>query len=221
MASASEDSVAMQVRTNFGMNVYSSMRELSNLEYESWTKWKNDVELILAMMDLDLALLEPKPTKSTHTLTPEEKAKCEKWERSNRISLMLMRNKMADHVRSFVPQSDEAKQYLAGIENLVLQIEEKSSHILYGKLTKAKYVIGEGNVGEHILKMCSIVDRIRGCGEKICDELLVLIVVLSLPSQFDHVKKSALQMGWKLNDVIAECSRLEKYLIQENRTSLI
>ncbi|KAJ0031661.1 hypothetical protein Pint_13638 [Pistacia integerrima] len=218
MASASEDSVAKQARTNFGFNVFSTMGELKDLEYESWTNWKHDVEFILALMDLDLALLEPKPTKPTHTSSPEEKAKYEKWERSNRISLMLMRSKMANQVRSFVPQSDEAKQYFAGIEKLVLQFEKHSSQLLYGKFWKVKYDIGEGNnVAERIFEMCSVADRLRVCGQEIPDELLMEFVLLSLPSQFDHVRISAAADGWKLNDVIAECSRWEKYLRQQNK----
>lgn len=48
----------------------------------------------LGLMDLDPAL-EDTPTEPTDSSSPEEKSKNQEWERSNRMSLLLMKCKMS------------------------------------------------------------------------------------------------------------------------------
>ena len=47
--------------------------------------------MVLGCMDLDYALIEFEPTKPNSESTIEQKALYEKWERSNRMSLMIMK----------------------------------------------------------------------------------------------------------------------------------
>ncbi|KAH7574473.1 hypothetical protein JRO89_XS03G0300600 [Xanthoceras sorbifolium] len=136
--SAPESSIAEQGRAMFAMHVWSTMKELDDLDYDTWTQWKLEVEVILGMMDLDLALREDKPSTPTETSLPEEKSKYEKWEKSNSLSLLLMRSKMSNYVRSFVPGSENVKQYFAGIENLVAKFEEDGAFLFKEKEYKSK-----------------------------------------------------------------------------------
>ncbi|TQD68549.1 hypothetical protein C1H46_045918 [Malus baccata] len=59
--------------------------------------------MVLGLMDLDLALREEKPAAITTESTADHKAKFEKWERTNRMSLMIMRKAMAPSVKGGVP----------------------------------------------------------------------------------------------------------------------
>ncbi|KAL5783550.1 hypothetical protein ACOSP7_008579 [Xanthoceras sorbifolium] len=131
-----ESSIATQGRAMFAMHVWSTMKELDDLDCDTWTQWKLEVEVILGMMDLDLALREDKPSTPTETSLPEEKSKYEKWEKSNSLSLLLMRSKMSNHLRSFVPGSENVKQYFAGIENLVAKFEEDGAFLLFDNKEK-------------------------------------------------------------------------------------
>ena len=48
-------------------------------------KWRSDIEFVLGMMDLDMALRENEPLKPTNESTKAMRAHYEKWERSNRF----------------------------------------------------------------------------------------------------------------------------------------
>ena len=63
-------------------------------------------------MDLDYALREPTPTKPTSESTNEQKALYEKWELSNRISLMIMKGSITPAIHGVIPNSDNAMTYI-------------------------------------------------------------------------------------------------------------
>ena len=60
----------------------------------NYKRWKEDVELALTMMDVDMAIRVEKPTDLTTESTVEQKAYFEKWDRANRLALMLMKRSM-------------------------------------------------------------------------------------------------------------------------------
>ncbi|CAM8948279.1 unnamed protein product [Rhodiola kirilowii] len=63
-------------------------------------------------MDLDLALREPKPDAITNTSSESDQVYKGTWERSNRLSLMIIRRGIPEAFRSAVPDEDiTAKDY--------------------------------------------------------------------------------------------------------------
>lgn len=66
-------------------------------------------------MDIDIAILEPKPA------TPEEGSsatvisKFEKWERANRLSLMLIKRFMSDTIQDNIHDQGNAKDFMSAI----------------------------------------------------------------------------------------------------------
>ena len=54
-------------------------------------KWRDYVTIVLGFIDLDHALRADEPLAITNKLTVEEKINYEKWERSNRMCLMVMK----------------------------------------------------------------------------------------------------------------------------------
>ncbi|KAK4854304.1 hypothetical protein QYF36_022022 [Acer negundo] len=115
---------------------------------------------------------------------------------------------MSNYLRSFVPESKKAKKYFAGIENLVMKFEEDGANLLSKKLFKMKYD-GQGNVRLHILEMCSIASRLEDVGRKFDDELFLLLVIESLPQQFDNFKVVARTKDWELDEFISRCAVFE------------
>ncbi|KAK9213095.1 hypothetical protein WN943_002482 [Citrus x changshan-huyou] len=73
------------------------------MECESFGNLSNEC---LGLMDLDL-VLEDTPTEPTDSSSPEEKSKNQGWERSNRMSLLLMKCKMSK-TSAAVPRNDNA-----------------------------------------------------------------------------------------------------------------
>ncbi|KAG6487835.1 hypothetical protein ZIOFF_056571 [Zingiber officinale] len=76
-------------------------------------------------MDLDYALWVDKPTPLSDTSTQDEKSAYEKWERSNRLSLMIMKGSISSDIRGGMPDFENAKDFLDSIEEQ-FQISSKA-----------------------------------------------------------------------------------------------
>ena len=101
------------------MNPIAITGYLSGIEQLSGTnfkKWKEQIGIVLSCMDLDYALREPTPTKPTSKSTNEQKVLYKKWERSNRISLMIMKGSITPAIRGAIPNSDNAMTYIISIK---------------------------------------------------------------------------------------------------------
>ncbi|XP_070025684.1 uncharacterized protein [Nicotiana sylvestris] len=63
-------------------------------------------------MDLDFALTEQKPAEPMTTSTANEKAKYEKWMKANKLSLMIMKKSISDHIKGAIKDNGNAKDFL-------------------------------------------------------------------------------------------------------------
>lgn len=63
-------------------------------------------------MDLDLAIVSKKPITINETHTEANKCFYEAWERSNKLSLNLMRMIIAENVKPTMPKIDNAKEFM-------------------------------------------------------------------------------------------------------------
>ena len=68
------------------------------------------MEIVLGCMDLDFALRTERPTSTTEN--PNE-GKIEKWDRSNRMSLMIMKRSIPEAFRGSINESTNAKKFLS------------------------------------------------------------------------------------------------------------
>ncbi|XP_034695732.1 uncharacterized protein LOC117921896 [Vitis riparia] len=78
----------------------------------NFKKWKEHVMIVLGCMDLDYALREDCPAYLTSANTAEQKAAKEKWERSNHMSLMIMKHSIPEAIRGAIPEESQAKAFL-------------------------------------------------------------------------------------------------------------
>ena len=67
-------------------------------------------------MDLDFAIVFEKPEAITETSTEADRSTFEIWERSNRLSLNLMKMSMAENVKPSMPKTDNAKEFMLKIK---------------------------------------------------------------------------------------------------------
>ena len=97
------------------MNPTAISNYLSGIEFLSRTnfkKWKEQIEIVFEIMDLDYALRELTPIEPTNETPKEDKALYEKWERSNRLSLMIMKSSIMPAIRGAIPDSKDTMSYM-------------------------------------------------------------------------------------------------------------
>ena len=82
---------------------------LSGLNYK---RWRLDIEFVLGLMDLDMALCEDELPKPTNESTEAMRAHHAKWERLNRLSLISIKRSIAEHLLRGIPESNNAKEFL-------------------------------------------------------------------------------------------------------------
>ncbi|XP_063941162.1 uncharacterized protein LOC135149392 [Daucus carota subsp. sativus] len=102
------------VNTTSALNSYAT--SIVKLNGTNYSEWKEQVEFSLGVLELDMALLRDKPSPLTESSTPEEKKFHDDWERSNRLSMMFMRMVVDTNIKSSLPTTDNAKEYLKNIE---------------------------------------------------------------------------------------------------------
>ena len=78
--------------------------------------WKDNVLIILGYMDLDLALRTDQPPPLTTDSSTEAKKEFERWDRSNRMSLMIIKRDIPETSRCTVSgEVTTAKEFLDDI----------------------------------------------------------------------------------------------------------
>ncbi|KAG6494607.1 hypothetical protein ZIOFF_042367 [Zingiber officinale] len=112
-------------------------------------------------MDLDYALRVDKPTPLSNTSTQDEKFAYEKWERSNRLSLMIMKGSISSDIRGGLPDSENAKDFLDSVEEQFQSSSKALVTTLIIKMVTSKYN-GFGGVRGHILRMTNMATQLKG-----------------------------------------------------------
>ena len=103
-------------------NVATTIDGIEHLTGSNFPVWKDKINMVLGVLDLDYALRfdEPvAPTSEEENYAEKKKiydTNSERWERSNRMSLMIMRSTILVGIRGAIPESEKAKKYLASVE---------------------------------------------------------------------------------------------------------
>lgn len=181
----------------------SSIETLNGPNYE---KWKLDVEVVLGLMDLDLALIEDKPAALTASSTSEQKLKFKNWETSNRMSLLVMEKTISASVLEEIPASENAKEFLATIVRKYKPEDKAQVGKLITALTSAKFD-GVGSVREYIMGLAGIANKLKALKVPIDETFLVHIAVSSLPSSYGQLVRvySIMKEMWTVNELIYVC----------------
>ena len=114
-------------------------------------------------------------------------ANAEKWERSNRLSLMIMKTSISVGIRGAIPDSENAKEYLASVEEKFKGSTKVYASTLIQRLLSAKYD-GSSSIREHIMMMTDMAGKLKGMDMEISDGFLVHFIMTSLPSEYTTFK---------------------------------
>ncbi|GAV89287.1 UBN2_2 domain-containing protein [Cephalotus follicularis] len=135
-------------------------------------------------MDLYDALRMNAPIAITVQSTNEQNAAYEKWERSNRMSLMIM--KISISVAT-IPDSNNVKTYLASVEEKFKGSSKAHASTLIMKMLTTRYD-GTSGVRKNIMMMNGMASKLKGMEIEIYEGFLVHFIMTSLPVQFGHFK---------------------------------
>ncbi|XP_028093365.1 uncharacterized protein LOC114293488 [Camellia sinensis] len=145
-------------------NYLSGIEALSGTKFK---KWKEQIGIVLGIMDLDYALREP--------------------ERSNRLSLMIMKGSITPAIQGAIPAFESAVGYMKYIEEQFIGTSKSLASIFMIKMMTMKYD-GLSSVREHILKMNDMASQLKGMDIEIFENFLIHFIMTSPPVQFGPFK---------------------------------
>ena len=96
-------------------NLSAQVNEIPMLNGSNFKIWKENVEIVLGCIELDLELRIECPTSTLENLN---EANIEKWERSNCLSLMLMKRSIPEAFWGSINESVNATKFLLDIEQV-------------------------------------------------------------------------------------------------------
>ncbi|WVZ49517.1 hypothetical protein U9M48_000866 [Paspalum notatum var. saurae] len=152
----------------------------------------------------------------TAEATKQYEMEKQRWERSNRFSLMIMQNSISIGIRGAIPYSKDdmpfnAKQYLASVEEQFKSSSKAQASALIMRMANAKYN-GDGSVREHIMMMVDIAAKLKVMEMEISDGYLVHFIMTSLPPQYNAFKinYNSLKEKWTISELISMCVQKEE-----------
>jgi len=83
----------------------------------NFKNWKERVMIVLGCLDLDHALRLDRPANLTDSSSTVERLAFEKWERSNRMSVMIMQNSIPEPLSGGILEGIDAKGFLKQISD--------------------------------------------------------------------------------------------------------
>ncbi|MCH86638.1 hypothetical protein A2U01_0007497 [Trifolium medium] len=165
---------------------------------------KENIEIVLSCMDLDLALRNDQLASPTKSTTSEQRKDYEKWDRSNRMCLMIIKCGIPRVLRGTISEEiTNPKDFLAEIEKRFKKSDKAKTSTLLQNLISMKYQ-GKGNIREYIMSMSNIVSKHKALKLELSEDLLIHLVLLSLSSQFGQFKISynCQKDKWSLNELV-------------------
>ncbi|RDX99274.1 hypothetical protein CR513_17691, partial [Mucuna pruriens] len=99
-------------------------------------------------------------------------------------------------------------------------LQETEMFNLLAKLITMKYK-GKGNIKEYIMEMSNLTTKLKSLKLEIVEDLLVHLVLISLPAHFGQFKVSynTQKDKWSLNELISHCVQEEERLQRDKTES--
>ena len=203
--------------TSFASNITANINSIPMINGTNIKTWHENHQIVLGVMDLDLALRVSSPAPLTVESSSDEKRDIERREKSNRMCLMIIKKAIPRAFRGTISETIKtAKEFLEEIKNRFAKNEKSETSTLLANLISMRYK-GNGNIREYIMKMSHLASKLRAHKLDISEDLLVHLVLISLPTQFSQftVSYNCQKETWSLNEFISHCVKEEERLKQE------
>ncbi|XP_028111379.1 uncharacterized protein LOC114309771 [Camellia sinensis] len=172
----------------------------------------------MGVLDLDMTLLKDKPVDINEYSTAEQVALSESWKRSSRLSLMFMKMTIAKNIKTSLPQTVNALEYLKAVEDRFRSADKSLAGTIMAELTTMKYD-GNRGVQDYILNMADKAAKLKTLGMQVDETFPMQFILNSLPSQFSAFKihYNTNKEKWSLNELTNMCVQEEVRLGEEGR----
>ena len=100
---------------------------------------------------------------------------------------MIMKHSIPEAIRGAIPEETQAKAFLDQIANRFAANEKVETSTILSKLVSMRYK-GKENIREYIMEMSNLVTRLKALKLELSEDILVHLVLISLPTQFSPFK---------------------------------
>ncbi|KAL3529760.1 hypothetical protein ACH5RR_009082 [Cinchona calisaya] len=128
-----------------------------------------------------------------------------------------MKHAISETFRGDVSEKATAKEFLIEIEKRFGKNDKVKISTILSNLISMRYK-GKENIREYILEMFHLASKHKILKLELSDDLLVHLVLISLPAQFSQFKVSynCQKDKWSLNELISHCVQEDERLKKEN-----
>nr|XP_033509313.1 uncharacterized protein LOC117274201 isoform X1 [Nicotiana tomentosiformis] len=105
---------------------------------------------------------------------------------------MFKRMNIANNIKSTIPQTESAREYLKFVEECFRFADKSLAGTLMAELTTMKFD-GSRSMQNHIIEMTNIAARLQTLGMKVDDSFLVQFILNSLPPDMLTQEESRLK----------------------------
>jgi hypothetical protein len=140
-------------------------------------------------MDIDYAIRKDEPLALTNTNTMVDITLYERWEQSNRLSMMFIKTKISVGIRGSVDQHENVQDLLKAIDDQFVTSDKALESTLIMKFSSLKLPSVKG-VSEHIMQMRDTVAQLKKLEVEISKSFLVHYILNTLPHQYGPFKIS-------------------------------
>lgn len=167
-------------------------------------------------MDIDYAIRKDEPPAITDEITPTAIALYERWERSNRLSVMFIKTNVTGGIRGFVDQHENVCDLLKAIDDQFVTSEKALASTLIMKFSSYRLTSVKG-VREHIMKIRGISAQLKKLEVDMSDSFLVHYILNFLPFEYGPFKISynTHKDKWSINELMTMCVQEEERLVME------
>ena len=174
--------------TSSTSNINASINSIPMLNGTNFKTWHENLQIVLGVMDLDLVLRVSSPTPLTIESSSDENRDIERWEKSNRVCLMIIKKVILEAFRGTISETIKtAKEFLKEIKNRFANNEKSETSTLLETLISMRYK-GNGNIREYIMEMSHLASKLRAHKLDLSEDFIVHLVMISLPTQFSQFK---------------------------------
>ncbi|KAL0447564.1 UNVERIFIED_CONTAM: hypothetical protein Slati_1884300 [Sesamum latifolium] len=172
-------------------------------------------------MDIDYAIRKSEPALITETSQPDEVDLYEKWERSNRLSVIFIKTKISVSIRGSVDQHNNVCELLKAIDDQFMSSDKALASTLIMRFTCQRLTSLNG-VREHIMQMRDIAAQLKSLEVDMSESFLVHYILNTLPTQYAPFKISynTHKDKWSINELMTMCVQEKGRLSMEDGESV-